>query len=102
MTILVKIIVLSFVSVKFKRIHDQEASRLSLVESSNVITTPSLYNVTTDDLQIAVLLKTTEGDTYKGKPIDYYVTVHFEIETQLLVNGEFQLAYDTFYAVPCT
>jgi len=48
------------------------------------------------------LLKTTEGDTYKGKPIDYYVTVHFEIETQLLVNGEFQLAYDTFYAVPCT
>jgi len=72
------------------------------MESSNVITTPSHFNVTTDDLQIAVLLKTTEGDTYKGKPIDYYVTVHFEIETQLLVNGEFQLAYDTLYAAPCT
>jgi len=49
-SLIAKVIILVFVSFKFKRIYDQEASRLSLVKSQNVITTPSNFNVTNEDL----------------------------------------------------
>jgi len=49
------------------------------------------------------VLKTfSEGETYKGKPISFYVTVEFEIETQMLDNGLFQTSYDSYKASLCT
>jgi len=102
MSLIVKVLIFAFVGFKIKRLYDQEANRLSLLKSQNVITKPSDLRLSSEELQLAVVFRTGDGVTYKGKHFSHYIKAVFEIESQMLVNGEFETEYETFEPELCT
>jgi len=49
--------------------------------SSNVISAPTIMEVSTEELQIALSLKFSDGDTYKGRPLSHFLKPYFETES---------------------
>ena len=55
----------------------------------NVITSPSDYQLRQQDLRLAISVLYSNGPTFKGKPIDYFVRVYYGYEEGSINNGVF-------------
>ena len=53
----------------------------------NVVTQPSLYLLEPQDLRIAVSMVSSSSNTFKGRPVEYYVRVVFGYEQGSMING---------------